>query len=101
MCLENCPEKAVASVASPEVKTSSTVGVLTIADHHAVTQELKNLSDENLLALGGSLGILYPHVKKMKNLLFDLVEAWLNEEDNVKIHPSWFILVSSLKEWTC
>lgn len=68
-------------------------------DHHAVCKHLFNLDNENLLLLGGELGLHYPHMKRMAYLMGDMVAAWLNCEDNVRklCPPSWDNLIRALE----
>ena len=73
-------------------------------DHFDVTQYLSDLTTEKIWKLGGALGLYYPKLKKMKNPLEDMVEAWLNREDNVcnkSGPPHWKSLVKALKEIDC
>ena len=44
---------------------------------------VKNIGDEDLRRLGLALGLLYPTLKRMRNLPEDLISAWLNREENV------------------
>ena len=74
---------------------------LTMADHYTVTRHLRNLSKEDLIGVGGALGLYYPHLRKMSPLLEELVAAWLNKEDNVQSasgDPSWSSLIKALQD---
>ena len=71
-----------------------------MADHHDVCQEIKNLSQKELIALGGTLGLLYPRLKEMTPLREEMVDAWLSSKDNVLKRtgqPSWKSLADALK----
>ena len=71
-----------------------------MADHHDVCQELKGLSQEELINLGGALGLLYPRLKQMTPLPEEMVAAWLSKKDNVLKRtgqPTWRSLVDALK----
>ena len=71
-----------------------------MADHHDVCQELKGLSQEELINLGGALGLSYPRLKKMTPLPEEMVAAWLSKEDNVlkrTRQPTWRSLADALK----
>ena len=71
---------------------------LTMADHYAVTKHLRQLSNLDLIGVGGALGLYYPHLRKMNPLLEELVAAWLNREDNVSGDPSWASLIKALRD---
>ena len=69
-------------------------------DHFDVIQYLSDLTSEQIVHLGGALGLSYPSLKKMKNPLEDMVEAWLRKDDDVLSrsgHPSWKSLVDTLE----
>ena len=67
-------------------------------DHHAVTQELKDLNDEDLRRVGGALGLNHPHLKRMKDLPADMVASWLREDDNISQPPTWASLAKALED---
>lgn len=72
-----------------------------IGDHFEVKTSLKNLDSDKLRDLGGALGLLYPNLKRMNNILDDMIAAWLNKEDNVlknSGHPTWRRLVEALEK---
>ena len=72
-----------------------------MADHYAITRHLRDLSKEDLIGVGGALGLYYPHLRKMSPLLEELVAAWLNREDNVLSAsgaPSWTSLIKALRD---
>ena len=76
------------------------VAQLTIDDHFKITEYLRNLKSEDLIRLGGALGLFYPTMEKMKSLCYDLVLAWLNQQDNVLKEsgkPTWKSLLSGLR----
>ena len=66
-------------------------------DHHVVTQELNDLNNEQLMKVGGALGLYHPHLERMKNLLPDMVASWLRKDDNVSQPPTWASLATALK----
>ena len=71
-----------------------------MSDHFIVTQYLSDLNPQQIITLGGALGLYYPNLKKMKHPLEDMVEAWLKEDDQVLLksgHPSWKSLVKALE----
>lgn len=73
---------------------------LTMTDHCTVTRCLKDLSSEDLIGVGTALGLYYPHLRKMNNLLEEIVTAWLNREDNVQSAsgaPRWASLIKALR----
>ena len=78
---------------------------LTISDHFEVAECLKyHLNKEELIQLGGALGLHYSNLEKMKcsdrSLCDELVFAWLNEEDDVMLRsgkPSWESLMTALR----
>ena len=73
-------------------------------DYHAdVCSTLKNLDCTQLTELGGALGISYPKLRKMKDkdLLHELVAAWINRQDEVlkkSGEPTWNELMGKLKQ---
>ena len=70
-------------------------------NHFQVTKRLTDLTDKQLLLLGGTLGLRWPNLKSMKMLCQDLVEAWLNRADNVLAtsgQPTWRSLIKALDE---
>ncbi len=73
-----------------------------MAHHFTITKCLRNLGNEELMALGGALGLFYPHLKRMSASTFmgDMLAAWLNSEDNVVAasgYPSWTSLINALE----
>ena len=79
----------------------NTVIFLEMADHHDACQELKGLSQEELISLGGELGLSYPRLKEMTGPLSEeMVAAWLSKEDTVLQRtgkPTWRSLADALK----
>ena len=72
-----------------------------MSDHFAVKQSLTNLDNETLTDLGGALGISYPKLRRMPNILDGMVAAWLRREDGVlrvSGEPTWSSLVEALEE---
>ena len=71
-----------------------------MVDHHDICQELNNLSQKEVICLGGELGLLYPKLKEMTPLPEEMVAAWLSKEDNVLKRtgqPTWRSLADALK----
>ena len=69
-------------------------------DHFEVTQYLKTLLPEDLIQLGGALGLHYSNLKMMNPLRGDMVLAWLNQQDNVMKKsgkPTWESLTKALR----
>ena len=72
-----------------------------MSDHFAVKQSLTNLDNEKLTDLGGALGLSYPKLRRMPNILDDMVAAWLRKEDGVlreSGEPTWSSLVEALEK---
>ena len=72
-----------------------------MSDHFAVKQSLTNLDNETLTDLGEALGISYPKLRRMPNILDGMVAAWLRREDDVlreSGEPTWTSLVEALEE---
>ena len=72
-----------------------------MADHYTVTKHLRDLSNEDLIRVGGALGLYYPRLRKMTPLLEELVAAWLNKDDNVRVasgDPTWESLIKALRD---
>ena len=68
--------------------------------HFKVSQSLKDLPNEDLVTLGGALGLSFPKLKKMRDLPSEMVAAWLRKEDNVleRGKPTWRLLATALKD---
>ena len=74
---------------------------LTENDHPNIVEALKSLSNTDLMSLGTALGLLYATVRKMDNKLDEMVDAWINERDNVpntSSPPTWAGLVKALRK---
>ena len=71
---------------------------------HTVPKYLHNIPDEDLVALGHTLGLRYNKLRRFKsteNFCLNLVSAWLREEDEVSERsgkPSWESLAKALEE---
>ena len=73
---------------------------LMIDDHFEVTEYLEILLPQDLIRLGGALGLKYSNVKMMNPLCGDMVLAWLNQQDNVMKKsgkPTWESLMKALR----
>ena len=84
----------------PSPATPETIP-LTMDDHSNISEFLNDLSIEQLLNIGGKLGLSYPTLQKMKSLPGDMIAAWLREEDSVTTtsgHPSWTSLMTTLEK---
>ena len=83
------------------ILTLSLYFFLEMADHHDVCQEIKNLSQKQLISLGDELGLSYPRLKEMTGPLpEEMVAAWLSKEDDVLKRtgqPTWRSLADALK----
>ena len=68
--------------------------------HFKVSQCLKDLPNEDLISLGGALGLSFPKLKRMRDLPSEMVAAWLRKEDDVlkQGKPTWKILVNALRD---
>lgn len=74
---------------------------VTIADHNKVTKFLRELDYHQLIGVGAALGLYRHNLKRMKDLLEDMVAAWLRENDNVTEasgSPSWTTLATALED---
>ena len=61
---------------------------------------MDKLVPEQLIDLGGALGLSYPKIKRMTNILSDVTAAWLNREDQVLEkcgEPTWSRLADALE----
>lgn len=70
-------------------------------DLFEITKYIKDISEEQLKKLGGALGLLYPTLNKMKDLLHDMVAAWLLRQDDVREksgEPTFESLAKALEE---
>ena len=48
-----------------------------------ITQYLKDLSNDQLINLGGALGLLFPTLRRMNDLPNEMVAAWLLRQEDV------------------
>ena len=76
---------------------------LNMDDLPRVVPFLEHLDNNQLIALGCQLGLLYSGLKRMEtgDLLREMVAAWLRREDNVILlsgTPSWSNLVAALEK---
>ena len=72
-----------------------------IDDHFEVKSSLENLGADKLRDLGGALGLRYPKLRRMTNILDDMPAAWLNKEDSVldkSGEPTWSGLTEALEK---
>ena len=71
-----------------------------IRDHFDVKMSLDKLIPQQLTDLGGALGLSYPKMKRMANILDGVSAAWLNREDQVleeSGEPTWSRLADALE----
>ena len=69
-------------------------------DHFETSRLLKPLSNDELIELGTALGLSYSNLKRMTMLLGDMIQAWLNGDDDVTTRsgfPSWTSLATALE----
>ena len=52
-------------------------------DLFEITQYLGDMDNEQLIKLGGALGLRHPSLKRMKTLPDDMVAAWLLRQEDV------------------
>lgn len=74
--------------------------VLAEAQHLRICHYLQDLGEREVILLGQALGLLRSKLKKKKTLPDDMVDAWLNKEDNVletSGPPTWESLCAALK----
>ena len=80
---------------------TSTVAIILLwlgfSSHFEVSSCLGLLDEDQILSVGGALGLAYNVLKKMKSLPGDMVAAWLRKEDFVSEEPTWRTLIEALK----
>lgn len=72
-----------------------------IRHHFDVRISLDKLDPEQLVDLGGALGLSYPKIKRMTSILNDVTAAWLKREDRVlekSGEPTWSRLADALEQ---
>ena len=72
-----------------------------MSDHYYVIRHLRDLSNDELVDLGGALGLHYSNLRRMSPLPEEMVAAWLNGTDNVLSatgDPSWANLIQALRD---
>ena len=65
-----------------------------------ISEFLNDLNIEQLQKIGCKLGLSFPKLERMNDLLSGMIAAWLREEDNVTTTsspPSWTSLVIALE----
>ena len=65
--------------------------------HFEVCSSLQLLDDNQVLSVGGALGLAFNVLRRMKNLPDEMVAAWLRREDYVSEDPTWRALVKALR----
>ena len=65
--------------------------------HFEVCSYLQSLNNDQIMDLGGTLGLSYTRLQRMKHLPGDMVAAWLRKEKNVTNDPTWKILIEALE----
>ena len=71
-----------------------------MVDQLDVCHEINNLSQKELISLGGELGLSYPRLNQMTSLPEEIVAAWFSKKDNVLKRtgqPTWRSLADALK----
>lgn len=68
-------------------------------DHYEVTTLLEVLTHQEMIKLGGALGLSHSRLRNMTDR-GDMIAAWLRGDDSVneKSGPSWSNLASALKK---
>ena len=70
-------------------------------DWATICHYLRKLDGPQILRLGGELGLDLYNLEKMKDLLYDMVRAWLRKQDHVKEKSgdplTWKALVVALQ----
>lgn len=85
----------------PESSSISTSSLLTTKQHLQVKEFLTHLNNEDLVNVGLELGLRYHKLKRMKEPLNEIVDAWLRMDDYVleeSGEPSWESLSLTLKK---
>ena len=67
------------------------------SDHFEVCSSLQSLDKNQILYVGGALGLSFTVLQRMQNLPKDMVAAWLRKEDFVREDPTWKILTEALR----
>lgn len=77
------------------------ISALSERDHLKINQYLKFMEDKDIILLGQALGLERSKLKKMKDLPGAMIDAWLNQEDDVLATsgpPTWDSLSKALRE---
>lgn len=72
-----------------------------MSDHHELTKLLEDLNNEQLWHVGAALGLHYPTLQRMNDILGEMVAAWLREDHEVAEtsgSPSWTSLAKALRD---
>ena len=72
-----------------------------LSDHYEVISYLRRLDNRQIRCVGGSLGLAYNTLDKMKDIPSEMVAAWLRREDYVMAvsgEPTWRSLVNALRK---
>ena len=67
------------------------------ASHFEVCSSLQLLDDNQVLSVGGALGLAFNVLRRMKVLPDEMVAAWLRREDYVSEEPTWRALLKALR----
>ena len=81
----------------PNSLPMSCVHATGFASHFEVCSRLQLLDDNQVLSVGGALGLAFSVLRRMKVLPDEMVAAWLRREDYVSEEPTWRALVKALK----
>lgn len=66
--------------------------------HFEVYSHLQSLDNDQIMDLGGALGLSYTRLQKMKHLPDNMVAAWLRKENYVNDDPTWNTLIKALEK---
>ena len=70
-------------------------------DSFKVINHLQNLDNDQIIDVGGALGLSFNKLRKMTKYSDDMVAAWLRREDfvmNMSGEPTWRTLVEALRK---
>ena len=67
------------------------------SDHFEVCSSLQSLDKNQILYVGGALGLSFTVLQRMQNLPKDMLAAGLRKEDFVREDPTWKTLTEALR----
>lgn len=74
---------------------------LTEREHLEIRQHLQLLENNDIVLLGQALGLLRSKLKRMNTLPDDMIDVWLNRQDDVSKNsgpPTWESLCVALRK---